>query len=105
MFKLRMLILLLGIVLLALPALAQDAPPTVSLGHSDQLGDILVGPNSMTLYSFTADPLDGSNCYEGCAERWPPLLVRNADSLTAADGLPGELGVIERTTGTNAGDV
>jgi predicted lipoprotein with Yx(FWY)xxD motif len=94
-----MLLLFLGIVLLALPVLAQDAPPTVSLGQTE-LGDVLVGPNGMTLYIFTPDPLDGSNCYEGCAERWPPLLVRNADSLTVADGLPGEVGVIERTTGT-----
>ncbi len=54
----------------------------------------------MTLYIFTPDPLNSSVCYEMCAELWPPLLVRSADSIVAGDGLPGELGVIERTTGT-----
>jgi predicted lipoprotein with Yx(FWY)xxD motif len=100
MFKLRSLLLLLCLALVALPTLAQNAPPTVSLGSSDALGDVLVGPDGMTLYMFSRDTLDLSNCYEACAERWPPLLVRNADSLSAGEGLPGELGTIERTTGT-----
>lgn len=100
MFRPRNLILLLCLVLLALPALAQDAPPLVTLGSSDALGQFLVGPDGMTLYVFTPDPLGESACYEACAERWPPLIVRNADAVTAAEGLPGELGTIERTTGT-----
>jgi predicted lipoprotein with Yx(FWY)xxD motif len=99
MFKMRMLVFLLCVVVLALPALAQDDPPTVSLGESD-LGEVLIGPDGMTLYIFTPDPVGSSVCYERCAELWPPLLVRNADSIVGGDDLPGELGTIERTTGT-----
>ncbi|MFN8530710.1 MAG: hypothetical protein U0670_19055 [Anaerolineae bacterium] len=98
--KLRFLAVALGLLLLSLPVFAQNPPPTVSLGGNDQLGQFLVGPDGMTLYVFSNDTLNTSNCYERCAEVWPPLLVRNADSLVAGDGLPGELGTIERTTGT-----
>jgi predicted lipoprotein with Yx(FWY)xxD motif len=99
MLKFRMLILLSCILLLAFPVFAQDARPTVGLGDTG-MGQVLVGPNGMTLYIFTVDPLDASNCYEGCAERWAPLIVFNADNVTVAEGLPGEIGTIERTTGT-----
>ncbi len=99
MLRLRILIVLLSLLLVILPAQAQDQPSTVSLGET-ALGQVLVGPDGFTLYMFTPDALDMSNCYEACAERWPPLLVRNADALTVAEGLPGEVGLIERTTGT-----
>jgi predicted lipoprotein with Yx(FWY)xxD motif len=101
MFKLRSLVLFLCLLLMAaVPLLAQDAPPTtVTVGTSD-MGNILVGPNGMTLYTFTRDTLGMSNCYERCAEIWPPLVVRSADQVTAGEGIPGELGTIERTTGT-----
>jgi predicted lipoprotein with Yx(FWY)xxD motif len=99
MFKLRSVVLLLGLLaLVALPALAQEY--TVSLGHSDTLGDYLVGPNGMTLYMFDPDPLDQTVCYDQCAKNWPPLTVESADGLTADEGIPGELTTIERTDGT-----
>lgn len=100
MFRLRNLLLLACVLLLAVPALAQDAPPFVTIGSSDELGSYLVGPNGLTLYSFANDTLDTSNCYERCAENWPPLLVPAPEALVAPEGLPGELGTIERTTGS-----
>jgi predicted lipoprotein with Yx(FWY)xxD motif len=101
MLKLRtLLILSCLLLLLVLPAQAQEAPPTVSLGDTAGFGPVLVGPNGMTLYIFSPDPLDGSVCYERCAELWPPLIVFNPDSVTLGEGIPGELGVIERSTGT-----
>jgi predicted lipoprotein with Yx(FWY)xxD motif len=100
MFKLRTLVVVLLLLVFAAPIFAQDAPPTVSLGESDELGQVLVGPNGMTLYSFDRDSLNESACYERCSEIWPPLIVRNADNLTSGEGVPGELGTIERTTGS-----
>jgi len=104
MFKLRNITLTLLVLLVALPTFAlvsaQDAPPIVSIGHTDELGDFLVGPTGFTLYLFTNDSMNTTACYERCAEVWPPLLVRNEEALASAGDLPGELGVIERTTGT-----
>lgn len=96
----RIALLLLALLLISVvPTLAQDGP-TVGLGESDTLGSYLVGPNGMTLYSFTPDPLNTSVCYNRCAEAWPPLIVESADGLTAAEGIPGTLGTTERDDGT-----
>lgn len=99
MSKLRLLILLVVVMLFAVPVLAQDNP-TVGLSTTDEMGSFLVGPNGMTLYIFTPDPLDSSVCYAQCAANWPPLLVDSADAVTVADGIPGEVGTIVRTDNT-----
>lgn len=38
-----------------------------------ELGEVLVGPDGLTLYVFTADTPGTSTCYDGCAELWPPV--------------------------------
>jgi predicted lipoprotein with Yx(FWY)xxD motif len=99
MLKWRNIVIVLCLVLLvAVPVLAQDKP-TVGLSSSDALGPFLVGPNDMTLYSFTPDPLNQTVCYDKCAEAWPPLLVESADKMTIGDGIPGKLSTIERKDG------
>jgi predicted lipoprotein with Yx(FWY)xxD motif len=98
MFKFRNLVLALCLLLLVTPALAQE--PTISLGTSDELGSYLVGPDGMTLYSFSRDPLNETVCYDRCAENWPPLLVESADEITVAEGIPGTFSTVERTDGT-----
>ncbi len=75
-------------------------PPTLSVGGSEALGDFLVGPNGMTLYSFANDEAGVSNCYDQCAVNWPPLLVGASQEPTAGEGAAGAIGVIERTDGT-----
>jgi predicted lipoprotein with Yx(FWY)xxD motif len=37
------------------------------------LGEILVGPDGLTLYVFTADSEGMSACYDACADLWPPV--------------------------------
>lgn len=37
------------------------------------LGEILVGPDGLTLYVFTADSDGTSTCYGACADLWPPV--------------------------------
>src|SRR5215211_2019740 len=72
---------------------------TVSVGQNDALGSFLVDDKGMTLYLFTKDTPDTSNCYEKCATAWPPL-------LTTGDPVAGEgvdaslLGTTTRTDGT-----
>jgi predicted lipoprotein with Yx(FWY)xxD motif len=40
------------------------------------LGKILVGENGMTLYIFTNDTADTSNCNAECLKKWPPLITQ-----------------------------
>lgn len=62
------------------------------------LGAILTDANGMTLYLFTPDTVAGSsNCYDKCAENWP--ILQPSDNMTLPKGVPGTLGVIDRTDG------
>ncbi len=126
MFKMRSLVLLALALLAVSPALAQQATPaptmpatqvaaqaatqaatpstatgpTVGLGSSKAFPKILVGPAGMTLYIFTVDLLNQSNCNDTCAKFWPPLTVASADQLTVADGIPGQFATITRKDGS-----
>lgn len=52
----------------------------------------------MTLYLYTPDEENVSNCYDQCAVNWPPLLVGDGAPV-AGTGVSGELSVIDRTDG------
>lgn len=75
-------------------------PYTVGVGSSEELGSFLVGFNGMTLYLFTVDEEGVSNCYDQCAENWPPLLVQAGEVPVAGAGVTGELSVTERDDAT-----
>ena len=68
-------------------AAAQTAPATAK-------GDALVGPNDMTLYTFDKDAVGVTNCYDKCAENWPPLI---ADAGAAPEG---DFTLVDRTDGS-----
>jgi len=85
----------------ATPPTTGGQGPTVAAAHNDTLGDILVDSNGMTLYTFKNDQPDMSNCTDTCAQNWPPLTVASMDTmLTAAQGITGTLGVIQRQDNT-----
>ncbi len=105
MFKSRALLIVMLTVMVVMavaPVMAQDSGSmyTVGLSESEELGPFLVDGNGMTLYLFDADTIGTSNCYDRCAEAWPPLLVESADELTKDPAIPGDLGTTERTDGT-----
>jgi predicted lipoprotein with Yx(FWY)xxD motif/polyisoprenoid-binding protein YceI len=81
--------------------MAEDAGEelVISLSSSDELGPFLVGPDEMTLYLFTNDEENMTNCYGRCAENWPPLMLEDGQSLAAGEGVVGELGTVEREDG------
>jgi predicted lipoprotein with Yx(FWY)xxD motif len=83
------------------PAMAMATPNAdLLLGEKDELGPFLVDADGMTLYLFTRDEPGASNCTDGCAEAWPPLLIEDGKSPVAGEGLPGALGTTERDDGT-----
>jgi predicted lipoprotein with Yx(FWY)xxD motif len=80
------------------PAVA-DTGATVTLGQNDQLGSVLVDEQGMTLYLFTKDTPNTSNCYDQCATAWPPLLTTG--DPVAGEGIDASLlGTTTRTDGS-----
>lgn len=98
--KAGLILLVIAVLLMALPVFAQDAATLTVVDATGSLGKYLVAANGMTLYTFKRDTLGVSNCYDRCATAWPPYLVESADGLTLGEGIPGEVGTIERTDGT-----
>jgi predicted lipoprotein with Yx(FWY)xxD motif len=57
-------------------------------------GEILTTPDGRTVYTYDKDSSGVSNCYNECAEKWPPVTA-------ASDARPvGRMTIIERTDGT-----
>ncbi len=59
-----------------------------------KIGKVLAGENGMTLYTFSKDATNKSNCNGGCAQSWPPLYA------DASDKAQGPYSVIKRDDGT-----
>ncbi len=72
---------------------------TVSLGKTDALGSFLVDDKGMTLYLFTKDTPNTSNCYGKCAAAWPPLLT-NGKPVASSGVDASKLGTTTRTDGS-----
>ncbi len=71
---------------------------TVATADTD-LGNILVGPEGLTLYLLTADSPGESTCTAGCADAWPPLTTEGEPQ--AGEGADGSLlGTLEREDGS-----
>ena len=88
-------------------AMATDSPtdtgmsgPTVGVRSHPDHGDILVGPDGMTLYMFDSDERGSgaSTCSGGCLDNWPPLTVEGTPE--AGDGVEAELTTFERDDGS-----
>jgi predicted lipoprotein with Yx(FWY)xxD motif len=79
---------------LAVPAIAEDyasgAIKTMEIGGKEVLTDA----NGMTLYTYDKDTAGVTNCYDKCAQNWPPLI---ADASATADG---DFTLVDRTDGT-----
>lgn len=74
----------------------EPAKATVQLGGTDDFGDVLVGPDDLTLYMFDPDEQGESTCYDDCADNWPPLID---DDPVAGDGVDAALTTFEREDG------
>lgn len=70
-----------------------DEEEGIHAAHTD-LGTILVDSEGYTLYAFTADTDGPSNCYDECAELWPPV---TADIPVGSDLDASMFGTTTRT--------
>lgn len=73
---------------------------SVALRSHPDHGDILVGPEGLTLYMFDQDTEGemASSCSGGCADLWPPLTVDGTPS--ASDEVSATLETFEREDGS-----
>ena len=73
----------------AAPTNAPAAPVakavTLQIVQNDKLGKFVADGDGRTLYLFTQDAPNVSNCYDKCATAWPPLLI--AGQPTLKDGV------------------
>jgi predicted lipoprotein with Yx(FWY)xxD motif len=63
------------------------------------VGSHLVGEDGKTLYAFTVDVPNKSNCTDACATKWPPFTVEDDDTLKAGAGVTGTLTTFARADG------
>jgi len=63
--------------------------PTIMVATDPKLGKILVDEKGMTLYMFTKDTPNMSNCNAACLAKWPPLLTQG--SPKAGEGVNAAL--------------
>lgn len=83
-------VLAMGLALLAGPVFAQAPVTTVST----DIGDVLADAEGLVLYTFRNDEAGVSNCYDDCAENWPPFFAE--DGATEEGGYT----LVTRTDGT-----
>ena len=70
----------------------------VAVSSHDELGDILVDGEGMTLYMFDNDTKGegASTCYDSCLENWPPL---SGEDPQAGDRVMAKLSTFKREDG------
>lgn len=73
--------------------------PTVTVSEHPELGRILTDGEGRTLYTFAEDEPNMSTCVnDPCPQTWPALTIESGTPV-AGEGVPGQLGVIERPDG------
>jgi len=60
------------------PPVVAITEPTLNVASDPSLGEFLVDGKGMTLYIFTKDERDKSNCDADCLAKWPPLLTQGS---------------------------
>ena len=76
------------------------APLVLNTMTDPKLGEYLVAPNGMTLYTFAKDKANVSNCTNACAASWPPYTVPASTMLTGGLNVKGTIATITRADGT-----
>ncbi|HTT53935.1 MAG TPA: hypothetical protein VMH35_21280 [Streptosporangiaceae bacterium] len=76
-----------------------SATGTVIAAHAGSAGAFLTTASGRTVYLWTADGMNRSNCSGACSGAWPAVLAHG--KLTAAGGAKAaDLGTITRSDGT-----
>jgi predicted lipoprotein with Yx(FWY)xxD motif len=72
---------------------------TIKVDEKADLGAFLIGPDGRTLYVFTRDVPDTSNCSSDCLSTWPPLLQKEDQPAKGDASANGSFGYIDTPAG------
>ena len=75
-----------------------SASPMLTVANDPTLGAYLVAANGMTLYTYSPDTTNMSNCTGACATAWPPYAVTGTPA--AGSGVSGTLATYTRSDGS-----
>ena len=86
-------------------AVAPAKKPSITIGiASSKLGNIMVDEKGLSLYMFTPDARNVSNCEAACLTAWPPIMLGKDDTLADVELTGGLrrslLGVAMRENGS-----
>ncbi len=71
------------------PPSSSNPAPAIKVAQNATLGTFLVDGQGRTLYLYTKDTKNTSNCYDACATAWPPLMAQGQPVL--GEGLKADL--------------
>jgi predicted lipoprotein with Yx(FWY)xxD motif len=63
--------------------------------QNSSLGTILTTSRGLTVYTFTQDTPNKSNCFGLCAKAWPPVVIARGEKIRPLKGVKG-IGTIRR---------
>jgi predicted lipoprotein with Yx(FWY)xxD motif len=76
---------------------AAGGPTRIGAASKSKVGKVLVNASGQTLYAFTKDPSNKSECNGSCASKWIPVLGQKA---SASSGVNSRLlGITKRSNG------
>jgi predicted lipoprotein with Yx(FWY)xxD motif len=78
----------------------QSVSPVVRVASSTELGKYLIAANGMTLYLYTKDAKNVSNCSGACLVAWPAYTPVGNEPLVPGEGISGTLATITRADGS-----
>jgi predicted lipoprotein with Yx(FWY)xxD motif len=81
------------------PATATATPGTVITTGGSEFGEILFDGAGQAIYSFDKEETSEAECYDTCAEEWPPVLTDGAP-VAEAQVASDLLATTRRTDGT-----
>lgn len=96
----RGLLIVVLLLLMPMSLVAQETGTTLSAAITDDGIPTLVGPDGRTLYWFANDDDGEPTCYDQCAEAWPPLIIDAGTEPTVGEGIPGQMGTVQREDGS-----
>ena len=77
-------------------------PPVLKPGQNPNFGEILVGSDGLTLYTFANDPEFETTCVDQCAQNWPPLTIAAPSDVATIDSeaILGDISYLTRPDGS-----